>query len=187
MLTLFIHHNIYLTHDQRYELNNSVDVETMGVSVPVWAIGSKTSEPGREVYCKYYISNPKKEIPIKILKDGYLINLPYRIPRKQRTVSNDEWRAMSQEQREAYYTAMPREMSAASLLDIQDGGSESLMYREANRVKSSGDYMRIVHYVNFFDMKYLEGSMQYVRRPEPTTSVDPDESDASELDSGDQD
>lgn len=164
MFTLSIQHNIFLTHKERYNIHQQKDVDTIGVSIPVWHLENKTSEPGKEVFCNYYLRNPRKEIPIKIMKDGYLLCLPHRIPtRQQREIENEEWVKMNQEQREAYYTAMPREMSSASLLDVQDGGSETLMYRESNTVKSGDKFMKIVHYVHIFDMKYLTRSMQYVR------------------------
>lgn len=164
MLTLSIQHNIYLTQEERYALHNQEDVDTVGVSMPVWYLPTRSSEPGREVFCNYYLRNPRKELPIKIMKDGYLLCVPYRIPsRKQREISNEEWLQMSQEQREAYYTAMPREMSSASLLDVQDGGSETLMYRENNTVKNGDKFMKIVHFVHIYDIKYLTGSMENVR------------------------
>jgi len=185
MLTLSIHHNIYLTRDQRYGLHNMMDIDTIGVSVPVWHLNQKTSEPGQEVFCKYLLRNPKRELPIKILKEGYLIYLPYRIPgRKQRSITNSDWMRMSQEQREAYYTAMPREMSSASLLDIKDGGSESLMYKEVNKVKSGDQYMKIVHYINFFDNSYLEENLYDIRQNDRTSTERPPDSEIGDTTSG---
>lgn len=161
MLTLSIQHNIYLDRNQRYALHNQEDINTVGVSTPVWHFKEKTSEPAKEVFCHYFLRNPRKEIPIKILKDGFLLCLPFRIPRRQqRELNNSEWLSMNQEQREAYYTAIPREMSSASLLDIQDGGSETLIYRESNTVKNGDKFMKIVHYVSLYDIKYLNGSIQ---------------------------
>jgi len=177
MLTLSIQHNIFLDRDQRYGLHNQEDVDTVGVSTPIWHFQNRSSEPAKEVFCNYYLRNPRKELPIKILKDGYLLCLPYRIPtRQQRELSNQEWLKMTQEQREAYYTAMPREMSSASLLDIQDGGSETLMYRESNTVKNGDKFMKIIHYVNLYDVKYLQGSMQYVSsKKDDETRTEPSE------------
>ena len=157
MLTLTIQHNIYLTKNDRYALHEGESIDTIGVSIPVWHQGNKTSEPAKEIFCNYYLRNPKKEIPIKVLEDGYLLNIPHRIPNRiQREVEDAEWLQMTQEQREAYYTSRPKEMSSASLLDIKDGGSESLMYKETNTVKTNGKFMKISHYINIYDIKYLE-------------------------------
>lgn len=180
MLTLTIQHSIYLTRDQRYSLHNGLDVNTVGVSLPVWHRRSKTSEPGREVFCNYYLRNPHKEIPIRILQNGYLICLPFRIPQTpHRAITNEEWMAMTQEQREAYYTSTPRSMSSASLLDVAEGGSESLIYREQNKVKSKLDYLRIIHYVNVFDVNYLERSL-YEQASEESAEESAEEGDEGE-------
>lgn len=164
MLVLSIHHSIYLTREQRYALHNQMDVDTVGVSVPVWRMKDKTSEPAREVFCKYMLRNPHKEIPIKIMTDGYLLCLPYRlsVKKRQRSMTSEEWTALSQEQREAYYTSIPKDMSSESLLDIADGGSQSLIYRESNKIKSQNQFMNIIHYVNIYDMNYLDKSMQSI-------------------------
>jgi hypothetical protein len=177
MLTLSIQHNIYLDRNQRYALHNQEDVDTIGVSIPVWHFKERTSEPAKEVFCHYFLRNPRKEIPIKILKDGYLLCLPFRITnRPQRELSNAEWLSINQEQREAYYTSTPREMSSASLLDIQDGGSETLMYRESNTVKNGDKFMKIVHYVSLYDMKYLNRSLQNVsNKKENEVGTEPSE------------
>lgn len=161
MLILSIQHNIYLTREQRYGLHNQLDISITGISIPVWQFeNNKTSEPAKEVFCIYNISNPKIDKPIKILKDGFNIYLPNQIPTKNREISNEDWLKMSQEQREIYYTAMPREMSSSSLLDIQDGGSETLIYKETNKVNYNEEIMQIVHYVNMWDIKFLKGSIR---------------------------
>jgi hypothetical protein len=161
MLTLSIQHNIYLDRKDRYSLHNQIDVNTVGISLPIWHRENSSSEPGKEVICNYYLKNPKEELPIQILKDGYLVYLPHKTPERNFTeISDETWRKMPQEQRELYYTSKAQQTSSASLLDVKDGGSETLMYRESNKSKSKDRFMKIVHYMNIYDIKYFEGSIK---------------------------
>lgn len=165
MLTISIQHSIYLSKKERYNLHEQKEVDVVGVSVPVWHLENKTSEPAKEIFCNYYLRNPKKEIPIKTMNDGYLICLPYKIPTSRvREISNEDWLKLNQEQREAYYTAIPNEISSTSLLDIQDGGSETLMYRESNTIKNGDKFIKIVHYVNIYSIDYLKTGEDYESR-----------------------
>jgi hypothetical protein len=57
MLTLTVSHNIFLTKKQRYELSVvESTLEVIGISFPVWFYKGKTSEPAKEVFCKYILS-----------------------------------------------------------------------------------------------------------------------------------
>jgi len=156
MLALTIHHNIRLTRAQRYELHEGTDVEVVGVSVPVWFMGKATSEPAKEVFCKYYIKNTKREHPIKMLSNGFEITLPNRPgSRPDKEISNDEWREMRQHQKDMYYAQFVPEISSKCLLDIPDGGSKRLNYREQNKVKHDDEFMSIMHYINIGDMSEM--------------------------------
>ena len=60
MLSLAIHHNLWLTRDQRYAVHNGIELVIVGVSVPVWVANQKsTSEPAQEIFCKYNLKNKK--------------------------------------------------------------------------------------------------------------------------------
>ena len=62
MLSIAIHHNIWLTRDQRYAIHDGAEIVVVGVSIPVWVHNNKvTSEPAKEVFCKYYLKNPKQD------------------------------------------------------------------------------------------------------------------------------
>lgn len=161
MLKLSIQHNIYLNKNQRYDLNNNIDVDTIGISIPIWHLGRRNSEPKKEILCNYYLRNPNKELPIRILKDGYIVCLPFKIPqRKQRDILKEEWLTLSQEQREAYYTASSKDLPSFSLLDIKDGGSESFIYKESNTIKAGDEFMKVIHHVNILDFKYLKSTVK---------------------------
>ena len=78
MLRLTIHHNIHLTREQRYALHNGEDLNVIGVSIPIWLIKKGTSEPANEIFCRYYLKNPKIDTPIKIFDDGEFTYMQFR-------------------------------------------------------------------------------------------------------------
>jgi len=58
MLNLTIQHFIHLARDQRYALHEGIELVVVGVSIPVWFLDKVTSEPAKEVFCRYYLKNP---------------------------------------------------------------------------------------------------------------------------------
>jgi hypothetical protein len=130
-LTLAISHEIYLTRDQRYRLAAGDSVSVTGISVPVWYAKGKTNEPAREVFCNYIIHNsPNAEDQIYFRMDGYEFNIPqlpgdFVMPPE---ISNEEWSALTQEQREALGEERYVPPHAANLLDLKDGGTENLIF-----------------------------------------------------------
>lgn len=164
MLSLAIHHNIHLTRDQRYALHAGDVVETIGVSVPVWFMNKLTSEPAKEVFCKYKLKNPKKDVPIRILSTGYEISIPYREGTKLE-ISDEEWRDLNmnnKEKLEEMYKGLVQEVSSKNLLDIKDGGTGHLVYREHNKVKQGDDVLSIMHFVCMSAMEDLLPTIESV-------------------------
>jgi hypothetical protein len=160
MIRLSIHHNIHLNEEQRYGLHQGKNVNVVGFSIPVWHLNNFTSEPAKEVFCNYYIKNPKKEIPIKILTDGYEINLPYREGKKIE-ISEEEYQKLLFENRkklDEMYSKTIKEVSSKNLLNIKDGGSEFLYYRELNTVLIGKKNLQIMHHVSIDCIKKLEKS-----------------------------
>lgn len=144
MLRLTIYHNIHLNREQIYNLNEGKDIESVGVAVPTWFVNKITSEPANEVFCKYYLKNPKKEIPIKILNDGYEITLPYREAKKHNLKPKDP---NNDNDLENMYLRSIKEISCKNLLDPVDGGCGFLNYRELNKVKVRNKELDIMHYI----------------------------------------
>ena len=163
MLNLTVAHNIYLTRDQRYALHEGEEFEIVGVSVPVWTQNGKAlNEPTSEVFCKYYLSNPRQELPIVILEDGYVVCVPFRPGKKVKPLSDEEWRRLSfhnPQALEKWYKAQVYEVSSKNLLDIQDGGSAHLSYREHNKIKKNDTMLNIMHFVSIDDMEILNDSL----------------------------
>lgn len=161
MLSLTIHHNIHLTRDERYSLHNGVEIIVVGVSVPVWFAGKTTSEPAKEVFCRYFLRNPKKEMPIQILEDGYEISMPYR-EGTVLAISDEDWHIMNRDdpaKLEAMYKMQISEISSNNLLDVKDGGCGGLCYREHNKIKSGDGFLNIMHYICIEPIEHLTNSL----------------------------
>lgn len=161
MLRLTIHHNIHLTKEERYALHQGQEILVIGVSIPVWTIRNITSEPGQEVFCYYHLKNPKTETPIQILNDGYEITLPYReggiIP-----LSDEEFRNLNYKnpiKLDEIYSKTVKEVSSKNLLDIADGGSELLSYRELNKISIKEKDLQIMHHVSISTIEKLKDSL----------------------------
>ena len=158
-LGLIIHHNIYLTREERYALHDGQDIEVTGVSVSVWCRGKVTSEPAREVYCRYMLRNLGKDEAIKVVDDGFVICVPNR-PSVVGKISDEMWRHLDQEGRDEYYSVFKQGVSTYNLLDIADGGSACLMYREHVRTVYADDNspLTIIHLIQIRDITVLEES-----------------------------
>ena len=131
MLTLTVSHNIFLSKEQRYALCNPGHiVEVIGVSVPVWFLSGKTSEPAREIFSLYrlLISNDNKAISKH--RQGYFINLPISLQ------------------------TIP--MPVADILkDPEDGGRGTLQYKEYSTSRSKGKKFNVIHTVEIYDESEL--------------------------------
>ncbi len=137
-LCLAVSHNIFLTKDQRYKIGEWLDteVETVGVSMPVWCTASaqgfrrrfKTDEPGDEIFCKYYIDNKQGDAVIDILEDGYRMHLT---SEKMRT----------------------------QLLDVKDRGISGIRFTHNTNLKIDGNRYRIIHFVGIQDLTLLTESV----------------------------
>ncbi len=161
MLNLAVQHMIHLTREQRYALHEGIEIVVTGVSVPVWFMGRVTSEPAKEVFCQYYIKNPKQDTPIAVRTDGYEIAVPYREGRSLE-LSDEEWRILNRdnpEKLEHLYKQCVQEVSSQNLLDLQDGGSGSMVYREHSKVKQNDKLLNIVHFVHIAAVEELMNTM----------------------------
>lgn len=135
----------------------------VGVSVPVWYVNKISSEPAKEVFCNYYLKNPKRDLPIQIVEDGFEIFLPMRPAKNSKTpLTDEEWRLLfykNPAKLDAHYKGQMAEVSSKNLLDLPDGGCAYLYYREHNKVKQYGEKINLMHYVIIKDMTELTGSL----------------------------
>lgn len=162
MLNLTIQHFIHLTKPQRYALHKNIQLVVTGVSVPVWFMNKMTSEPAKEVFCKYYLSNSKENRPIRIVSDGYDICLPYRkgkelLNENGKPLSDSEWRELNlsnKDKLERLYQNHVAEVSSSQLLD-PPVGIKYMAYREHDKMKQENGELMVIHYVNLLDFDHL--------------------------------
>jgi hypothetical protein len=162
MLSLAIHHNVWLTRDQRYAIHNGIELVVIGVSIPVWVSEKRmTSEPAKEIFCKYFIKNPKFDAPIQIVNDGYEITLPNRegtLP----NLTDEDWRYLNMNDPSkltAMYDKCQKASNSKNLLDLCDGGSKNLSFREHNKGKIGNEPVNFIHFVNIEDIDLLKSTM----------------------------
>lgn len=134
MSTLIISHYIYLTKEERYNAHNGETIETTGVSIPVWFNKGTTSEPARELFCKYKITNENINKAITPTQEGYVINLPQKV----------ELDEIPEEIKEAVGKQL---VSSKDLLDIEDGGKELLEFKQLNKIKYKKELFNLIHFV----------------------------------------
>ena len=110
------------------------------------------------------IFNNKKNIPVKIVEDGYEIEIPHQSFTKKplKKIPNFLKKFFPETEKNLIIDEKEKKMNdicSKSLLDIKDGGSKSLNYREFNKVKSEGSMITIAHYLNIEDISHLENSL----------------------------
>ena len=152
---------IHLTRDQRYAVHEGIEIVVQGVSIPIWFMNKVTSEPAKEIFCRYYLKNPREDIAIQIKEDGFEICLPFR-PGKKLDLTDEQWRELSlknPEKLDHLYQNTPAEVSSKNLLDLKDGGSGRLMYREQNKLKQNDKLLNVMHFIQIGDAEVLMGSL----------------------------
>ena len=140
MGALIISHYIYLTKEERYSLHEGKPIETIGVNVPVWFEKGSTSEPAKEIFCKYVIENQTKDKTIKLLKHGYYLNLP------QKTEEEKKFFLLQQN-------------TSEKLLDVPDGGSEYLEYKHMGSIMRNNKEMLVIHFIELKPIEVLESTL----------------------------
>ena len=149
MNILTIAHTIFLTREQRYSIEKKNELEVIGISLPVWMINGITTEPAKEVICKYTITNNEKNETIQTNKDGYTINLPQK-PKNltSPSLSDDIWRSLTREERRKWYqNNLVTYYSGDNLKDVDDGGSCFLQFKEHNKIYKDGNKLEIIHFI----------------------------------------
>lgn len=132
LITVSINHSIFLNRDQRYKLHEGNQVETIGVSMPVWFYKGSTTEPGEEVFCKYLLTNKGNNEYVWFSEGGYTINLP-QLPETfvSQEIDLEIWRKLTEEQKNSFYESNKTPKNSQNLLDIKDGGGAHLAFKMA--------------------------------------------------------
>lgn len=161
--TLTIAHNIFLESAQREELANGKTIRVVGSSLPVWIAKDQTAkkgfttEPAKEVFCQYHITNNPKKIPVCRTKEGYQINLP-QLPEdwKKPELSNDDWRKMSEKEKSVWYEKNRRPPCGEDL----SGERGYLNWKEIGKEKMGNKTVDIINYITIDHKEKLETSIE---------------------------
>jgi hypothetical protein len=129
---LTISHYIYLSKEERYQLFNQIPLETVGISIPVWFDKGTTSEPAKEIFCRYCITNNKTSKSISSNLEGYNINLP-----------------------QNFKNYKLYESSAIRLLDAKDGGCEELAFKQNAKLNKDNKNYSVIHFIEIKPIEVL--------------------------------
>ncbi len=124
---LTIAHNLFPSKDERYRFREpDIEIETIGICLPVWVSGAATSEPAEEIYCRYRLRNytTAGTESVHMNEDGYTISLG------DKTLWD-------------------------SILDSKDGGSSSIYLTHQGKIENNGVEMLVIHYINIQDIGVL--------------------------------
>jgi poly(3-hydroxyalkanoate) synthetase len=164
-IVLTIHHNIFLTREERYKIINRESTTVIGVSVPIWVLNKSglSTEPGAEVFSLYEINNiAEKELTIRKGKNGYSINLP-QTPKDYVPIpplSIERWLEMTEDEKENWYMSQRKIKTATNLRDRTDGGAEYLRFEKQRKAKfRKGPYIHVAHWVEIKLIETLNNTM----------------------------
>ena len=129
---LTVSHYIYLDKDQRYLLYQGSELDVVGVSVPVWFKSGNTSEPAKEVFCRYKISTQRGSQGVQAVEEGYRLNL-------SNFVESDG--------------------SFKSILDVKDEGCEELVLRGYSKAFLNGRNLSVFHCIEIKTKDLLLSTM----------------------------
>jgi hypothetical protein len=158
---LFVSHNIYLNKEQRYDLANGKTIKTIAVNTPVWFYQFNTSEPAKEMFCQYVLTNKKEDVFVYPTESGYKINIP-QIPEnyvKHKKMSDEKWRGMTLENQEEWYATHPNPINGNNLKNIEDGGAAYMRFPFDIKVRWKGKIVKQSHQVEIKDINSLMESL----------------------------
>jgi hypothetical protein len=164
-IVLTIHHNLFLTRDERYKLVEREPIQVTGVCVPIWVLNKtgKSTEPGAEVFCTYEINNLEdKKKNVRKTEIGYAINLPQMPPNYVPIPppSIERWQEMSQQDQEDWYMTRKHFVTSENLRDITDGGAEYLRFEKQRKAKlKRGPHIHVAHWIEIKPVETLNDSM----------------------------
>lgn len=138
---LTISHSVFLNRYQRYNIGEyvSTEVRTVGTSVPTWVCvrpsddGKRmlTDEPSSEIVCEYVVTSRKQaESVVEMLDDGT-----------------------------GYQINLREDGLRQRLLDAEDGGKQTLMFKTKDSIKIGRKTYKVVHFVIIKDLATLNGSL----------------------------
>lgn len=152
--TLSISHNIFLSKEERYDLFDGKKLSIVGVSVPVWTFNGMSSEPAIEVFAKYEI-NQGEVLSIIDNRKEFIIEIPKTPSKLYEPLSDDVWKNLAANVKERWYQLNEPKGSLINLLDIEDGGSAYLHFKQYSKVNMNNKVIGLLHFVELKPMEEL--------------------------------
>lgn len=125
---LTIAHNIYLSREERYKLNEpNAEVSVVGITIPVWVRNTFTSEPAEEVISNYVIKNCSGSSDtnvVDMMPSGFIISI----------FNKDTVRG---------------------ILDRKDGGVNCIYMTYQTKINRDGQEVLVINYINIQDISAL--------------------------------
>lgn len=157
MLVLSILHNIFLSKEEVDSLFEKEEIETIGVSVPVWYFEGNTSEPAEEVFCKYKLILGDEKQSISIMKNGYCINLP-NLPEdyQEKRLTEKQLIKMSEDDVEKWKEENPAYINVKELLKED---KQEIVFKHFLKKKYNKRMTNLIHTVEIAKLEKLVGSL----------------------------
>lgn len=154
---LSIAHVLHLTREQRYQWASGEELEVIGTSVPVLIYQGKTSEPAIEIFVKYKLKVSDLAY-IKSKNNGYEIGSQIELNK----LSDDVWDELTWQEKHEWKKRFKNQPCVKDILDIKDGGSESIFFHQHNKIKMPNNphhILNVIHCVEIHDIQQLQQSL----------------------------
>ena len=146
MATLTVSHYLYLSKKERYSLNDGNTVEVIGICIPVWFSKGTTTEPAKEVFCKYKLNNTREtKVNIKMLDEGFELDMPY--------FDEEDQMHTSEFTKDEKQFIVKKIGTSESLLDLKDDGFEKAEFKLYQKLLAGNELHHLIHYI---DIKPIE-------------------------------
>jgi len=154
--TLAIAHYLHLTKDERYRWAAGEVFDAVGVSVPTWFYKGASSEPAIEVFCKYKLLTATDGIFMKHTNEGYEVTIPQKPAQEAQPLPEDIWNSLTEQQQDEWHAQNTSQMPCLrNLLDIRDGGSAYLTFRQFSKVRKNKKVLNVIHFMEIKDISEL--------------------------------
>ena len=162
LIVFVVFHNIFLTREERYSIHNGNSVETTGIAIISESSSDDKDEKQeilKEIFCKYVITYGEENVPVQINPEGFIVQIPHRPKKTVIELTDDDFRKLTPKEYNHINKKNIPEISSKNLLDLKDGGDETIIYRERNKYFLNGKKILQTHYFQILDMSVLTKSL----------------------------
>lgn len=162
LIVFTVSHNIFLTREERYLIHDGKSVETTGIAI-INEFSSNDKEEKqeilKEIFCKYVISYCKENVPVQITSEGFVVKIPHRPKKTIVELTDEDFLKLNSREYNNLFKKNTSEISSKNLLDLKDGGDESLIYRERYKGVLGNKKILQTHHFQISDIGVLINSL----------------------------